>query len=356
MQLAHALCSQLPNQERLGYISLTVSSSGLSSVSQAVEPAVGLGVGKTRCVVPPDVTGQRLDVALAQLATATRSQIKILIDGHRVWVNGELAKAGRIIKAGEILEFLPLPSLPTAVEPQDLPLDILFEDEHLVAINKPPGMVVHPAPGQWDGTVVNALLFRWGRWDEQDHSLRPGIVHRLDKDTSGVLVIAKNLPTLEKLSRAFKERRVQKTYLAVTLGHFRSTSGIIDFPIGRHAVDRKKMAVRHVGGREAVTRYQVIEESQGLSLVQLFPATGRTHQLRVHLAAIGHPIVGDKTYGGQNVGMSRFPLSVQAFDRQALHARQIACLHPISGAPLSIYAPYPSDFLQLLNVFHESSL
>lgn len=322
---------------------------------QVNEPVDGSGVCKERCIAPLDVDGQRLDLALSRLTATTRSQIKILIDERRVWVNGEPAKAGRVIKVGEILEFLPLPPLPAVVEPQDIPLDVLFEDEHLVAINKPPGMVVHPAPGQWNGTVVNALLFRWG-WAGQTDSLRPGVVHRLDKDTSGVLLIAKDLLTLERLSQAFKERQVHKTYLAVAVGHLRSTSGTINLSIGRHSVDRKKMAVRRVGGREAITRYQVIGEAQGLSLLRLFPETGRTHQLRVHLAAIGHPLVGDKTYGKQNGDMSSLPSFAQAFARQALHAQQIDLLHPIVGIPLCICAPCPPDFLRLLAIFHGPSL
>ena len=244
MPPVHAPSSRLPHRKCLSYTVLTVPHSDFLSILPVDEAASEPEVGKKRCIVPPDNDGQRLDLALSRLAAATRSQIKILIDGRRVWVNGEPAKAGRIIKVGEVLEFLPLPALPTEAKPQDIPLDVLFEDEHLVAINKPPGMVVHPAPGQWDGTVVNALLFRWG-WTEQANSLRPGIVHRLDKDTSGVLLIAKNLLTLERLSQAFKERQVHKTYLAVVIGCLRPASGTMDFSIGRHPVDRKKMAVRH---------------------------------------------------------------------------------------------------------------
>lgn len=304
--------------------------------------------GKKRCLVPLDADGQRLDLVLSRLAAATRSQIKVLINEKRVWVNGELAKAGRVIKLGEVIEFLPLPETPTTAKPQNIPLEVLFEDEYLMAINKPPGMVVHPAPGQWEGTVVNALLFRWGAIDHRD-PLRPGIVHRLDKDTSGVLLIAKNVLTLERLSLAFKERRVQKIYLAVVSGRLRSVSGTIDFAIGRHPTDRKKMAVRQ-RGREAITHYQMIGERQGLSLIRLLPKTGRTHQLRVHLAAIGHPIIGDKMYGRQNLG--NVPLIAQNFARQALHAQEISFVHPVTGSPLCLHAPCPADLQQLLSIFH----
>ena len=321
---------------------------------QVDEPAYGFVTCKKRHIVPVDAGGQRLDSTLSRLSSATRSQIKNLIDLQRVWVNGEVAKAGRLVKSGEVIEFLPLPVLPLGVEPEDIPLHVLFEDEYLVAINKPPGMVVHPAPGQWGGTVVNALLFRWGL-TAQAGSLRPGVVHRLDKDTSGVLLVAKDLLTLERLSQAFKERQVHKTYLAVVHGCFRLPSGTIDLAIGRHPVDRKKMAVRHVGGREAITRYRVIGEAQGLSLLRLFPETGRTHQLRVHLAAIGHPIVGDQTYNRQSNTRNNFPSFVQTFARQALHAQQIDFLHPIEGIPLCIHAPCPTDLLQLTSIFHEPS-
>jgi 23S rRNA pseudouridine1911/1915/1917 synthase len=318
-------------------------------------PASISDVRKLQFTVPLNWDGQRLDLVLARLTEETRSQIKVLVDERRVWVEGEVAKAGRLVKGGERLEVLPLPPVPSTVEPQDIPLDVLFEDEYLVAINKPPGMVVHPAPGQWDGTVVNALLFRWGL-TEQSTTLRPGIVHRLDKDTSGVLLIAKDLRTLEQLSCAFKERKVHKTYLAVVIGHLRASSGTIELSIGRHPVNRKKMAVRRHGGREAVSQYQLIAETIGLSLLRLFPETGRTHQLRVHLAAIGHPIVGDHTYGG-NLGNVRNAAPIaRTFARQALHAEQIDFLHPISGAPLCIRAPYPRDFLQLLEIFRQESL
>jgi 23S rRNA pseudouridine1911/1915/1917 synthase len=309
---------------------------------------------KQRFVVPLDLDGRRLDLVLSRLTGETRSQIKILVDERRVWIEGEVAKASRLVKGGELLEVLPLLPIPSTVKPQDIPLDVLFEDEYLIAINKPPGIVVHPAPGQWDGTVVNALLFRWGL-AEQRTTLRPGIVHRLDKDTSGVLLIAKDLQTLEQLSCAFKERKVHKAYLAVVVGRLTASSGTIELSIGRHPVNRKKMAVRRYGGREAVSRYQLIAETTGLSLLRLFPETGRTHQLRVHLAAIGHPIIGDHTYGGSIGNVRNAPPIARTFARQALHAEQIEFLHPISGAPLCIRAPSPQDFLRLLEIFHKES-
>ncbi len=322
--------------------------------SQPQRDPDSLALSRKRFVVPSELDGQRLDIVLAQLAEETRSQVKILIDEQRVWVDNVNKKAGHLVRMGEVIEFLPLSSIPTRALPQNIPLDVLYEDEHLAAINKPPGMVVHPAPGQWEDTVVNALLFRWG-WTDQVASHRPGIVHRLDKDTSGVLLVAKDQLTLERLSQAFKERRVRKIYLAVALGRFRSVSGRIELPIGRHPIDRKKMAVRARDGRVAVSRYEVMQEAGALSLLRLFPETGRTHQLRVHLAAIGHPILGDQVYGRNSShyleGLEPF---AQAFPRQALHAEQIELAHPISQAPLKVSAPYPGDLLQLLTLFPES--
>jgi 23S rRNA pseudouridine1911/1915/1917 synthase len=265
-------------------------------------------------------------------------------------VAGEPKKAGYLVHAQEEIEVLPLPEVPAAAVPQDIPLDVLYEDEYLMAICKPAGMVVHPAPGQRQGTVVNALLFRWGQAGLAD-TLRPGIVHRLDKDTSGVLLVAKDLRTQEQLARQFKERHVHKAYVAVVVGHFSAPVGEIALPIGRHPVDRKKMSVHARRSRTAVSRYQVVAESDGVSLVHLFPETGRTHQLRVHLAAIGHPIVGDKVYGTPRALRNRAPAAA-TFPRQALHAEAIRFLHPVSGAMLTIRAPYPADFSQLLTALH----
>lgn len=318
---------------------------------QAVESLEAEGIGcvpvsisPQRFVVPRSQAGQRLDCVLAALAATTRSHIKLLIEQNRVRVAGQLKKAGYLTHAQEEIEVLPLPPLPMTVVPQEIPLHILYEDEFLTAINKPAGMVVHPAPGQWHGTVVNALLSRWGQGEVKE--LRPGIVHRLDKDTSGVLLVAKDHQTLERLAQQFKERQVHKTYMAVVAGRFSVPAGEITLPIGRHPVDRKKMSTHARRSRAAVSRYRVIAESDGVTLVRLFPETGRTHQLRVHLAAIGHPIVGDSVYGSQKA--VRDLSEVSTFPRQALHAESIRFRHPVSGELLSIHAPYPTDFARLL--------
>ena len=301
-------------------------------------------------VITPAQAGQRLDRVLVSLTSLTRSHIKSLIEQRCVWVEGEWKKAGYLVRAQERIALCASPGAPTTAVPQEIPLEILYEDAFLAAINKPAGMVVHPAPGQWDRTVVNALLFRWGQ-QESGGSLRPGIVHRLDKDTSGVLLVARDQHTLESLSQQFKERCVHKGYIAVTLGRFSLPSGEINLPIGRHPVDRKKMSVQMKHGRPAVSRYTVIAESHGTSLVRLFPETGRTHQLRVHLAAIGHPIVGDSVYGSRR-GVSGGASIMSEFPRQALHAESIRFCHPVSRTIVSLNAPYPADLTQLLRALN----
>ena len=310
-----------------------------------------LTVSAQRFVVSPAQAGQRLDRVLASLTSQTRSHIKLLIDQARVRVAGTPPKAGYLLRSQEEIEILPLPAVPSTATPQEIPLVMLYEDEFLAAINKPAGMVVHPAPGQWNGTVVNALLFRWGQTDTA-HSLRPGIVHRLDKDTSGVLLVAKDERTLEGLSAQFKAREVHKTYMAVVVGRFSASTGEIAWPIGRHPTERKKMSIFARRARPALSRYQVVAEHGGVTLVQLSPETGRTHQLRVHLAALGHPIVGDQVYGSPSAWRTLAPL-IRTFPRQALHAQSLQFRHPVTDTVLVITAPYPADFAQLLTVFAE---
>ena len=300
-------------------------------------------------VISPQLTGQRLDRGLAELLSTSRSHVKMLIGHECIRVGGVVPKAGYVLHEGDQIEVLPFEEPPAAAVAQNIPLDVLYEDPFFAAINKPAGMVVHPAPGQWSGTVVNALLARWG-WATEPGSFRPGIVHRLDKDTSGVLLVAKDVKTQEALARQFKERQVHKTYMAVVWGHLTPKAGKISLPIGRHPIDRKKMAIQVRTGRVAVSHYQVVGEVDHLSLVQLKLETGRTHQLRVHLAAIGHQIVGDPLYGARSFSR-QVPTEVQHFPRQALHAAAIEFIHPMSQVPLSIRAPYPKDFSCLLMLF-----
>jgi 23S rRNA pseudouridine1911/1915/1917 synthase len=286
---------------------------------------------------------QRLDQYLAALGKwGSRSQVQKLIAAGAVRVAGHTAKAGAIVHGGEAIEIQPasLP-VPPGVEPEPIALDVLYEDERLLVINKPPGLVVHPAPGNWRGTLVSALLHHWRGPRPGLDPGRPGIVHRLDKDTSGVLVIAKDPETLTALGTQFRRREVEKQYVALVWGRLRTQRGTISEPIGRNPVHRTRMAVRR-GGREALTAFEVIERFDEVTMVRLFPRTGRTHQLRVHLAAIGHPIVGDAVYG-----RARNRKGELLIQRQALHAEQIVFLHPATGERMRFAAPLPPDLVAL---------
>ncbi len=288
--------------------------------------------------------GRRLDVFVAAGGLGlSRSQVRHLIDAGAVRVGGVARKPGYVVRAGDrvAVEIAPPPA--TRAEPEDLPLDVLYEDELVIAINKAPGMVVHPAPGRWQGTLVNALLHRWGRLPASDDA-RPGIVHRLDRDTSGVMVIARTPAALERLARQFHDRTVAKRYLAVVRGVVRRDALVIDAPIGRHPTERKKMSTRTRRGRAALTRVRVLERFAGATLVEAAPETGRTHQIRVHLAARGHPIVGDAVYGGARRGQDATPLIA----RQALHAASLAVTHPETGTRLQLVAPLWPDMARLL--------
>ena len=240
------------------------------------------------------------------------------------------------------------PPEPAGVAAEPLPLVVLYEDAHLLAIDKPPGMVVHPAPGARHGTVVNALLHRLGALDGVGDPERPGIVHRLDRDTSGVLLVARTPQALAGLARQFHDRTLSKRYVAVVHGVVRAPAGVIDQAIGRHPQERKRMSVRARRGRAAVTRYEVVERFRGATVLRLAPETGRTHQLRVHLASLGHPIVADRLYGGGRRASGATAAVLEACPRQALHAESIAFAHPVTGAPVVVRSPLPADLETLL--------
>jgi 23S rRNA pseudouridine1911/1915/1917 synthase len=293
--------------------------------------------------IDPACAKKRLDVFLTEVqAEITRSYIKKLIESERVTVNGAAAKAHYKLKEGDSVEVeVPDPE-PLEVKPEAIPLDIVYEDASLIVINKPPGMVVHPAPGHSGGTLVNALLHYCDDLAGIGGVERPGIVHRLDKDTSGLIVAAKTETCMQSLTRQFKERDIRKVYLALAKGTFESKTGEIDVPIGRHKTHRKKMSTHTSAGREAQTRYEVIRQLDGYAYVQLFPRTGRTHQLRVHLASIGHPILGDRLYGG-TLGPG-----LPQIERQALHAYRLELTHPVTESLLQLESPLPSDMKTLL--------
>ena len=303
--------------------------------------------GRVVLLVPPAAAGRRLDRFLSETpGVGTRSRAKRLIEAGRVRVDDVVRKSAYLLRPGARLE-VALPALePATVEPEALPLRILYQDTDLLAIDKPPGMVVHPAPGARRGTLVNALVHHLGGLAGVGHPERPGIVHRLDRDTSGVLLVARTPAALEMLARQFRERTIEKRYLAVVHGRLEPAAGTIDRPIGRHPRERKRMSVHTRRARCAVTRWTVLERLPGATLVRLAPETGRTHQLRVHLAALGHPIVGDRVYGARR--RSRAGGGTPAPPRQALHAEEVRFTHPSSGKPLVVRAPLPPDLEDLL--------
>jgi 23S rRNA pseudouridine1911/1915/1917 synthase len=303
-------------------------------------------------VVPPGSAGMRLDRLVASLPqVATRSQAKHLIDLGLVRVDGRVRKTAYQVRGGaEVAVEIPPPDS-SSVEPEPLPLCVLYEDEHLLAIDKPPGLVVHPAPGARRGTLVNALVHRMGALAGVGDPDRPGIVHRLDRDTSGVLLVARTAAVLEALAQQFRARSIEKRYVAIVRGTLRPSSGTIDRPIGRHPHERKRMSVRSRRGRSAVTRWTVLERLPGATLVQLRPETGRTHQLRVHLAALGHPIVGDRVYGARRPSRAGEPTCA----RQALHAAEIAFMHPATGERMVVRAPLPPDLETTLAALRQAA-
>jgi 23S rRNA pseudouridine1911/1915/1917 synthase len=297
-------------------------------------------------IVPAEAAGMRLDRFLARAPELpTRSQAKLLVAAGRVTVAGIVRKPSFTVEVGTtVVVDVPVP-VASAIEPEALPLQVLVEDPVFLAIDKAPGMAAHPAPGSLRGTVVNAVLHRLGPLDGVGDPTRPGIVHRLDKDTSGVMLIARTASALAALGRQFHDRTVRKTYIALVHGQVRGEQGRIDLPIGRHPTERKRMSVQARHSRAAATAWAVTERFAGATLVTARPETGRTHQIRVHLAAMGYPIVGDALYGGRR---SRAVGPLATFPRQALHAAALQFQHPESGEPVVIAAPLPADMEHVL--------
>jgi 23S rRNA pseudouridine1911/1915/1917 synthase len=308
----------------------------------------------------PADAGQRVDRFLAGgIGTLSRSRVKALIEEGHVSRDGlPMTDPSEAVRAGAIYVVAPPPAVPATPQAQDIPLTILFEDKYLIVLDKPAGLVVHPAPGNQDGTLVNALLAHAG--DDLSGiggEKRPGIVHRLDKDTSGVMVVAKTERAHQVLSATFASREnLERSYLALAWGVPTSPSGEIEAPIGRHPTDRKRMAVVTRNGKDALTRYATERAwGTGCALLRCRLATGRTHQIRVHLAHIGHPLVGDPVYLKRVPSGSRgLPTSARdallAFPRQALHAESLGFPHPITGENLRFSAPLPQDFVALLTL------
>jgi len=281
--------------------------------------------------------GSRLDRYIAEHCQISRAYAQQLIGEGQITVNGHRSKASHRLAIGDrVIAVIPPPS-PIPLAPEDIPLKVVYEDSDLIVVDKPAGLLVHPAAGQDTGTLVNALLARCPDLQGIDGSVRPGIVHRLDKNTSGLMVVAKNDAAQMSLSRQIKQRSITKGYLALVAGHLSPKRGAIEAPVGRHPKDRKRMAVVS-GGREARTQYQVIKYLNGYTLLEAMPETGRTHQIRVHFSAVGHPVLGDPVYGKKS------PL----LGRQFLHAHRLGFRLPSTGEFVEFRAELPPDLEQVL--------
>lgn len=292
--------------------------------------------------------GQRIDVLCAtefQDKISSRSYVQKLIETGNISVNDKQTKTNYKVKTGDKITYVQPKAQEVAILPENIPIDIVYEDSDILVINKARGMVVHPAPGNYSGTLVNALLYHCKDLSDINGMIRPGIVHRIDKDTTGLLVVAKNNDAHIFLSEQLKNHDIKREYIAVAEGIIKENSGTINLPIGRHSVDRKKMAVRSDNSREAITHFNVIKRLQGHTLVVCNLETGRTHQIRVHLSHIGYPIVGDPLYGFRDT---------HGISGQALHARKLTFTHPLTKELVSFEADVPDDFSELVIGLSES--
>jgi len=302
---------------------------------------------------PSDQSPERLDLFIShQVPELTRSAVQRLIDAGLITVNGAPPRSSLKLKGGEqILIEIPPPA-PAVPEAEEIPLAILYEDSDLIVVNKPAGMSVHPGAGTTAGTLVNALLAHCDDLSGIGGEIRPGIVHRIDKDTTGVIVVAKNDRSHLELARQFKEHSIKRVYVALVYGSPKTDKGRIESAIGRHPVDRKKMSGSARHGRHAVTHWKVIGRYGWVTALELRLETGRTHQIRVHLSEAGFPLLGDPVYGGSarlsNLKDAKLRALIRELDRQALHARTLGFVHPVSGHYLEFSSPLPEDMARIL--------
>lgn len=290
--------------------------------------------------------GERIDKYLSeQLEDMTRSHIQKLIKENMVRVNGMAVKSNFKLSASDQIE-VEIPELKEPdILPENIPLDILYEDQDILVVNKPKGMVVHPAPGHYTGTLVNAIMYHCkDNLSGINGVMRPGIVHRIDMDTTGSLLICKNDRAHQALAEQLKEHSITRKYHAIVHGRLKEDEGIIDKPIGRHPIDRKKMSVHCTNGREAITHYRVLKRFQQFTYIECQLETGRTHQIRVHMSSVGHPILGDQVYGP-----AKCPYKLQG---QTLHAKVLGITHPTTGEYMEFDAPLPDYFQGLLEKMH----
>lgn len=294
-------------------------------------------------------TGRRVDKVLSEyFSDYSRSFIKKLFDDDLILVNGKKSKPGYNIKSGDVLDISVPDPVDIQIVPEDIPLDIIYEDDDVILVNKPKGMVVHPAPGHYSGTLVNGLMYHFGdSLSGINGEIRPGIVHRIDMDTTGVLVVCKNDSAHRALSEQLHEHSITRKYYAIVHGNIAVDDGTVDAPIGRSPKDRKKMAVNTKNGRRAVTHYHVLERFGGkYTYIECQLETGRTHQIRVHMASLGHPIVGDEVYGPK-----KCPFKLQG---QTLHAGVLGFIHPSTGEYVEFTAELPDYFKRLISILREN--
>ena len=292
-------------------------------------------------ILTADMPGERLDAFLARQGAMTRSAAQKLLDEGLVLKNGKPGKKNDRLNVGDRVEYTLPEAKPVDIQPTEMALDIVYEDEDVLVINKPKGLVVHPAAGHSDDTLVNGLLYAMGdSLSGINGELRPGIVHRIDKDTSGLLAVAKNDLAHTVLASQLKDHTMARTYEAIVCGSFREDSGTVNAPIGRHPTDRKKMCVTQRNSKEAVTHWEVVARYRGYTHVRCRLETGRTHQIRVHMAHIDHPILGDTVYGHKNKELGQ--------DSQCLHAGLLCFRHPRTGLPVLVSAPLPQYFQEVL--------
>lgn len=304
--------------------------------------------------VPAKTKPERLDAFIASNSNLTRSFIQKLIRQGLITVNAHKEKPGFRVKGGDRID-MDVPEQPeSSLVPEDIPVDVLWEDEHIIIVNKPPHMVIYPAAGNRSGTLMNALVSRCTKLSSVGAPLRPGVVHRLDKDTSGLLVIAKDDMAYHDLARQFKNREIEKHYLALCYGSLKTDQGEISAAIGRSVSDRKKMSTITKAGKEAITRFKVMERYKTATLADIRIITGRTHQIRVHFASLGHPVLGDKIYG-KKTSLRLGPLTIN-FSRQMLHAHSLKFSHPATGEIVEFIAPMPEDMKEAIKAITQSSL
>jgi len=292
-------------------------------------------------IVGPEEEGQRLDIFVSGKTGLSRSSIQRLIRDGQITVNSMAVKAGYRLKRGSRIELSIPEPVDTFLIPEHIPLDVIFDDPYIIVISKPAGMVVYPSAGHARGTLINGLLGMGVRLASTGAPLRPGVVHRLDKDTSGLIVLAKDEPAYQGLIRQFQAREVEKYYIVLVYGMLNMKRGEIKSVIGRSVSDRKRMSTRTKRGKEAVTHYEVMEEFRMASLLRVRPITGRTHQIRVHFASIGHPVLGDRIYGRKTI--IRLGQREIRFFRQMLHASELRFRHPVKGNLIHLKAPLPED-------------